>query len=45
VSVLVLDRINMRTTAGVAEFISTFFRRNRYQLSILLPRLRIADLS
>jgi GntR family transcriptional regulator len=43
--VLMLDRIMYTDDGRALEFISTFFRWNRYQFSIALPRLRITDLS
>jgi GntR family transcriptional regulator len=43
--VLVLDRILYAEDGRALEFVSTFYRWNRYQFSIALPRLRISDLS
>jgi GntR family transcriptional regulator len=42
--VLALDRILYAEDGRALEFISTFYRWNRYQFSIVLPRLRITDL-
>jgi GntR family transcriptional regulator len=41
--VLVLDRIMYAEDGRVLGFLSTFYRWNRYQFSIALPRLRITD--
>jgi len=43
--VLVLERIQYAEDDRAMEFVSTFFRWNRYQFSIALPRLRITELS
>jgi GntR family transcriptional regulator len=42
--VLICDRIMYADDGRAVEFISTFYRWNRYQFSILLPRLSITDL-
>jgi GntR family transcriptional regulator len=41
--VLALDRIMYAEDGRALEFISTFYRWNRYQFSIALPRLHITD--
>jgi GntR family transcriptional regulator len=43
--VLMLDRIMYAVDGRALEFISTFYRWNRYEYSIVLPRLRITDLN
>jgi len=39
------DDLKIFIDGRALEFISTFYRWNRYQFSIALPRLRITDLS
>ena len=41
--VLVLDRIMYAEDGRALGFLSTYYRWNRYQFSIVLPRLRITD--
>jgi GntR family transcriptional regulator len=43
--VLDLDRILYAEDGRALEFVSTYYRWDRYQFSVALPRLRITDLS
>ncbi|MGP0089881.1 MAG: GntR family transcriptional regulator [Xanthobacteraceae bacterium] len=42
--VLAVDRVIYSDDGRAIEFVATFYRWNRYQFSIVLPRLRITDL-